>query len=51
MKKIFRVEKVNIINDHLEFSAVKTRILLFNKVVFSFSKKPKTAFKNNLKYI
>ena len=51
MKQIFRVEKVNIINDNLEFSAVKTRIVFFNKVVFSFSKSKKTEFKNNLKYI
>ncbi len=51
MKKIFRVEKINIINDNLDFTAVKIRILLFKKVVFYYYYKPKNRFKNPLKYI
>jgi hypothetical protein len=51
MKKIFRVEKVNIIDNNLDFTAVKIRILVFKKVVFSYSYKPKNRFKNPLKYI
>ena len=51
MKKLIIVEKINIINDNLDFTAVKIRISLFKKVVFSYSYKPKNRFKNPLKYI
>ena len=51
MRNIFSIEKVNIINDNLEFTKVKIRILLFKKVVFRYSFKPKNSFKNPLKYI
>lgn len=51
MKNKFKVEKINIINDNLDFTAIKIRISLFKKVVFSYSYKPKNTFKNPLKYI
>jgi hypothetical protein len=51
MKKKFRVEKINIVDDNLEFSLIKIRVTLFKKVVFSYSYKPKTSIKEPLKYI
>lgn len=51
MKNIFRVEKVNIINENLDFTAVKTRVVFLNKIIFCLHRSKKTEFKNPLKYI
>ncbi|MCD8433360.1 hypothetical protein LNJ05_11365 [Tenacibaculum finnmarkense genomovar ulcerans] len=48
MKKIIKIEKVNVISINLDTVQVKKRITVFNKIVFSYCVGNGTLFKNSL---